>query len=165
MMPLLFALMLSQAAPAPGWEYRESSNAETGTKSAWAFIRDPDGQSRLIVRCDVVKEAIVSVQFIPKLPLAAGASRVVTLTLDSSKAEMAPWELPGRGAYVAEPPTVYIYASSFAAAKQIEVGMLDDAGQPIGGNFAGPGGNEQFRKVFAACGREYAMPAVVAAKK
>jgi hypothetical protein len=43
--------------------------------------------------------------------------------------------------------------------------MDDDAAQPIGGDFAGPGNDANFRKVFAACGRDYAMPPVTPVKK
>jgi hypothetical protein len=167
MISLLALAMLLQTAPAqttPGaWAFRETANAETGAKAASATARDASNGARLIVRCDVGKESIVSVQFIPKPPLAAGSTRLITLTIDNAKAEMSNWELPGLGAYVDDPATVFIYAQEFAKAKTLQIGLANDAGEPIGAEFVGPGNDAMFRKVFAACGRPYEMPVVTAA--
>lgn len=163
MISLLFAALLQTAPASDGWEYKETANAQTGARAASAVVRDADSGARLVVRCDAGAESIVSVQFLPKPPLAAGTSRIVTLTLDNAKAEMASWDFPGRGAFVGDPVTTFIYAEAFAKAKTIEIGMDGDAGQAIGAIFKGPGGDAMFRKVFAACGREYAMPSVTAA--
>ncbi len=165
MIGLLLPLLLQAAPAAPppaGWTFRESANAETGVRSASATVRDPDSGSRLIVKCDVVQRPIVSIQFIPRPAMAAGPVKTVTLTLDSARAEMSGWQFPGSGAYVGDPPTVFLYASFFAGARQIEVGLTDDAGNPVGGRFAGPGDDGLFRQVFAACGTPYAMPSATA---
>ena len=169
MILLLPALALFQTAPAqtaamPQWTFTERANAETGARSATAAIRSEDGNARLIVRCDVVKEPIISVQFIPKPPIPAGASKIITLTFDDARAEMAPWEFPGAGAYVGEPSQAWFLVAGIVAAKKIEVGFNGDDGAPIGNVFKGPRDDALFRKVYAACGFPYAQPPVTAAK-
>lgn len=160
---IALALLLLQAAPAApapaGWTLRETSDPATGAKSTSASIRNIEIGGRLVVRCDVVQRPILSVQYIPRPALQAGANRLVTLTIDNAKAEMSNWQFPGGGGYVDDPVTVFIYAQSFAAAKTIRVETTNDAGEPIANEFAGPGSDALFRKVFEACGQPYAMPA------
>jgi hypothetical protein len=164
LLALLQAATPAPAAPAapPTWVFKQTSNPDTGARSASASIRDPDSGARLILKCDVVAQPILSVQFIPRPPMPAGASRTVTITIDSAKAEMATWQFPGAGGYVDDLPSVYIYATEFAAAKLIQIGLTDDAGAPVGGNFDGPGSDALFRQVFEACGVAYAMPSATA---
>jgi hypothetical protein len=169
MISFLFALALgSQTAPAaaapvptPGvWTFRE--NAEPGQpKSATATVRSEDG-SRLLLRCDTVSVPIVSVQFMPKPAVLAGDPRTVTLTLDEGLADMTSWLFPGKGAYNGEPPEVYLIAEEIAKAKKLRIGFFE-GDKSIEQEFAGPGGDAIFRKVYAVCGLPYAMPSVTPA--
>ena len=162
MISLLLALAL-QTAPAPaqaaaGWVYKVSTDPAK-PKSASATATDSDG-ARLLIRCDTAAQPIVSVQFLPKPAMAAGDSRIVTLTFDSAQADMTEWQFPGRGAYNGEPVEVFMIVSQIVKAKSIDVALDDGAGNTIGGNFVGPAGDETLvRKVYAACGLPYAMPA------
>jgi hypothetical protein len=159
---LAFALAPQNAAPAQpaaGWTYRESSDPAK-PKSATAAIRAEDG-TRLVVRCDTVQVPIVSVQYLPKPPLAAGDSRIVTLTLDEAQADMTTWQFPGSGAYNGEAGEVFLIADEIARAKKVRV-TLQDGDKMIDTAFAGPGDDTMFRKVYAVCGLPYGLPGAAA---
>lgn len=165
---LLLALALqtvpAPAQAAPGWIYREGTDA-TKPKSASAIIRDESG-GRLIVRCDTTTIPIVSVQFLPKPAIAAGEGRIVTLTFDSAMADMTAWQFPGSGAYNGEAVEVYMIVSQMVKAKTIDVALDDGTGTTIGGSFAGFAGDETMvRKVYGMCGLPYAMPSPTAPSK
>ena len=166
MISFLFALALGgQTAPAPTaaapqvgvWTFRESTDPAQ-PKSSTATVRAADG-SRLLLRCDTVNVPIVSVQFMPKPPVPAGDSRIVTLTLDEGMADMTAWLFPGKGAYNGEPPEVYLIADEIAKAKKVRIGFAE-GDKTIEQDFPGPGGDAMFRKVYATCGLPYAMPSV-----
>jgi hypothetical protein len=170
MISFLFALALgSQTAPAAGppimpppprpgvWTFRENINPGQPT-SATATVRSEDG-SRLLLRCDTANVPIVSVQFMPKTPVPAGDARIVTLTLDEGMADMTSWLFPGKGAYNGEPPEVYLIADEIAKAKKVRLGFAE-GDTMIERDFAGPGSDAMFRKVYATCGLPYAMPSV-----
>jgi hypothetical protein len=162
----LLALALLQTAPAaqttpagpPQWIFRENTDAATGKKAATAFIRAADGSGRLIVRCDTAAEPIVSIQYIPKPALPASDSKLVTVTFDEGKAEMAGWEFPGQGAYYGEPISVFLMAQQVAAAKKIRVTTENPEGMVVESLFTGPGSDAMFRQVYAACGFPYEQP-------
>jgi hypothetical protein len=156
----LTALLL-QTAPAqtaPGWTYREATDAN-GKISATAAIRAEDGSGRLIVRCDTAAMPIVSVQYIPKPALPAMESHQVTVTFDA-RAEFSAWEFPGGGAYRGEPFDVWFMVVAIASSKTIRVQTDNDKGETIFSDFAGPGNDAMFRKVYAACGFPYEQPKV-----
>jgi len=166
MISILFALALGAqtatpapaAAPAAGvWSFRENTDTAQ-PKSATATVRSADG-SRLLLRCDTANVPIVSVQFMPKTPVPAGAERIVTLTLDEGMADMTSWLFPGKGAYNGEPAEVYLIADEIAKAKKVRVGFFEGE-TPVEQDFAGPGSDAMFRKVYASCGLPYAMPSV-----
>ena len=161
---LLVALLQAQAAPAPAvvpvWPLREATDAN-GKKSSTASIRAEDGSGRLVVRCDTVAEPIISIQYLPKSPLAEAPGGQVTVTFDETNAEIAGWEFPGGGAYFGEPVSVFLMVQKVAAAKKIRVSTENAAGEVIESVFAGPGSEEMFAKVYAACGFPYAMPSAV----
>lgn len=174
MISFLFALALgAQTAPAsapaaapaaaPGvWTFRESSDPAQ-PKSATATVRAADG-SRLLLRCDTVNVPIVSVQFMPRPAVPAGDSRIVTLTLDEGMADMTAWLFPGKGAYNGETAEVFLIAEEIAKAKKVRIGFAEGETM-VEREFAGPGGNAMFRKVYATCGMPYAMPSVTPAPK
>src|SRR4051812_8557182 len=167
MISFLFALALAaqNAAPVPAvnvWTYRESVDPAK-PKSATAAVRAADG-SRLLLRCDTANLPIVSVQFLPKPSVAAGDSRIVTLTLDELQADMTSWLFPGQGAYNGEAAEVFLIAEEMAKAKKVRA-TFDDGGKVINQTFAGPGGNLMFRKVYDFCGLPYALNAAPAEKK
>jgi hypothetical protein len=172
MISFLFALALgAQTAPAsapaaapaaaPGvWTFRESSDPAQ-PKSATATVRAADG-SRLLLRCDTVNVPIVSVQFMPRPAVPAGDSRIVTLTLDEGMADMTAWLFPGKGAYNGETAEVFLIAEEIAKAKKVRLSFAEGETM-IEREFAGPGGDAMFRKVYATCGMPYAMPSVTPA--
>jgi hypothetical protein len=172
MISFLFALALgAQTAPAsapaaapaaaPGvWTFRESSDPAQ-PKSATATVRAADG-SRLLLRCDTVNVPIVSVQFMPRPAVPAGDSRVVTLTLDEGMADMTAWLFPGKGAYNGETAEVFLIAEEIAKAKKVRLSFAEGETM-VEREFAGPGGDAMFRKVYATCGMPYAMPSVTPA--
>ena len=172
MSSFLFALALgAQTAPAsapaaapataPGvWTFRESSDPAQ-PKSATATVRAADG-SRLLLRCDTVNVPIVSVQFMPRPAVPAGDSRIVTLTLDEGMADMTAWLFPGKGAYNGETAEVFLIAEEIAKAKKVRLSFAEGETM-IEREFAGPGGDAMFRKVYATCGMPYAMPSVTPA--
>lgn len=172
MISFLFALALgAQTAPAsapaaapaaaPGvWTFRESTDPAQ-PKSATATVRAADG-SRLLLRCDTVNVPIVSVQFMPRPAVPAGDSRIVTLTLDEGMADMTAWLFPGKGAYNGETAEVFLIAEEIAKAKKVRLSFAEGETM-IEREFAGPGGDAMFRKVYATCGMPYAMPSVTPA--
>lgn len=171
MISFLFALALgaqtapaaapAAAVPAPGvWSFRESVDPAQ-PRSSTATVRATDG-SRLLLRCDTANVPIVSVQFMPKPAVAAGDSRIVTLTLDEGMADMTSWLFPGKGAYNGETAEVFLIAEEIAKAKKVRVGFAEGETM-IERDFAGPGGDAMFRKVYATCGLPYAMPSVTPA--
>jgi hypothetical protein len=172
MISFLFALALgAQTAPAsapaaapaaaPGvWTFRESSDPAQ-PKSATATVRAADG-SRLLLRCDTVNVPIVSVQFMPRPAVPAGDSRIVTLTLDEGMADLTSWLFPGKGAYNGETAEVLLIAEEIAKAKKVRIGFAEGETM-VEREFAGPGGDAMFRKVYATCGMPYAMPSVTPA--
>ncbi|MET0309079.1 MAG: hypothetical protein ABW023_10275 [Sphingomonas sp.] len=174
MISLLLALALAQTAPVQtasasssavaGWSFRESSDPAK-PKSATALIRSTDGNTRLVVRCDTADHPIISVQFLTKPPMTAGDPRSVQVTLDSGMAEISTWQFPGQGAYNGEAVEVFMIVDGISKAKAIDVATDDGAGNPVSGHFAGPGGDDMFRKVYAACGLPYAMPSATPAPK
>jgi hypothetical protein len=154
------ALALLQSAPAPAappqWAYKENKDAAGVLHSASAMIRSEDGLARLVVKCDIVDEPVVTVQFLPKPALQAGAPRNVTLTLDEAYAETSPWQRPGGGAFTGEPAETFRIVGQIAAAKRIDVVLVNDSGTTIGATFDGPGGDAMFKQVYTACNVPYA---------
>lgn len=160
----LIALLLAQTAPAaPQWSYKEATDAD-GKKSATAMIQAADGTGRLVVRCDTAVEPIVSIQYLPRPSIPAAVSSQVIVTFDETKAEIQYWEFPGKGAYLAEAYDVYMIASQIATAKTIRV-ATQSGELPVQSEFAGPGSDAMFRKVYETCGRAYAVPVVAAPKR
>ena len=161
MITLLLPLLLQSApaaAPAgpPQWGYKENKDAAGVLHSASAVIRSADGLARLVVKCDIVDEPVVTVQFLPKPALQAGAPRNVTMTLDDAKAEIAVWQLPGGGAFIGEPVETFQIVSLIGAAKKVDIVLTNDSGTTIAGTFDGPGSDAMFRQVYTACGAPYA---------
>jgi hypothetical protein len=156
---------IAQTAPAapagpPVWTLKENTDATTGKKTAFAQIRAADGSGRLIVRCDTIAEPIVSVQYIPKPALPAADSRMVTVTIDEAKAEMANWEFPGAGAYYGEAYSVFVMVDEIVHAKTIRVSTDNAASEVVESLFTGPGSDTMFRQVYATCGFPYQLPPV-----
>jgi hypothetical protein len=167
MISFLFAAALAaqNAAPAPAvgvWTFRESTDPAK-PKSSTAAVRAEDG-SRLLLRCDTVNVPVVSVQIMPKPPVPAGDSRIVTLTLDEGLADMTSWLFPGSGAYNGEAAEVYLIAEEIAKAKKVRA-TFQEGDKMIDQSFAGPGGDAIFRKVYATCGLPYALPGAAPEQK
>jgi hypothetical protein len=142
----------------PQWAFKEATDAATGKRSATASIRSANRNGWLIVRCDTVAMPIISVQFIPRPPIPASYTRMVTITFDEAKSEIGAWEFPGAGAYIGEAADVFVLASRIATARTIRFETINVDGSPIRSTFTGPGNDGMFRKVYETCGLPYAAP-------
>lgn len=164
-------LLLAQAAPgngttapaplsAPtGWAERTGESLNTGTRFAAASVYASDGGGRLTVRCDMVKEPIVSVQFIPKVKPGVADPHSVNVKFDAAPAKATNWEFPGPGVLTRDPDNVFALVSGIASAQHIQVLTTDADGAPLSASFDGPGNDAMFRNVYEACGLPYAPPA------
>jgi len=172
---LLLGLQAQAAAPKPaavpaaapaGWTYKESAEG-VAPRSASVSVTSTDGNARLVFRCDGggTADATVSVQYLPKPPAAPGNPRTVQVMLDHSFADNAPWYFPCKGAMNFYEPEVFLLSQEVDKAKEIGINFADDAGNGTGNDFAGPGGDALFRKVYAVCGIPYEMPSPDAALK
>ena len=63
MLGLLLLQAVATAAPAPAWKLADRTSP-AGVRSISTSITGNDGLSRLVVKCDVASEPIVSIQFI-----------------------------------------------------------------------------------------------------
>ena len=152
----------STPAPAPvGWTYKESTDP-AAPRTATASVRSADGNARLALRCDTADKPIVSVQYLARPPVPAGKPRIVQVMLDHKQADNATWYFPGQGAVNLDAPEVYLLAKEIADAKNVGIAFDDGTGKGVGNDFAGPGDDAMFRKVYAVCGIPYEMPSATA---
>lgn len=137
-------------APAPWAVLKRVDKASAATSSsAWST----DGKARLVVRCDVAGEKIVSLQFIPRPAFAAALPRPVSINVDGGGWLGANWQFPGGGAFISDDVIVSNLALLIARGRAIRVRAIDPADVPVDAEFAGPG-EAPIGQVLAACGYE-----------
>ena len=152
---MLALLVLAQAAAAapptpPAWKYAERTSAK-GVRSVSGSITGSDGVSRLVVKCDVAQEPIVSVQFFQSAPLGQG-EKPVGVRFDGGFANTYSWQAAGNGLYVSDPDAVTALTSLLVKAKAVAVETTNASDFAVQASFAGPGGDAMIRKVIGACG-------------
>lgn len=146
------------AAAASEWVLRKSDDTGAGAKSLSASVRTDDG-ARLVLRCDIVTEAVLSVQYLPPKAPGSSGDKYVTVMPDKGSATVAIWEFPGVGALNRDPATVFALTQAITSAPHVRVSTTDAAGEPISTLFASPPDASLFKQVYAACGTPYAPPA------
>lgn len=149
---MILALLLQAATAAipASWTVatRTDGASNATSTSAWSV----DGKARLVVRCDITAERIVSIQFIPKPGFAAALPRPVSISADDDGWLGTNWQFPGGGAFVSDDVIVTNLAVVIARAKAIRVRAIDPADAPVEARFAGPVSDAPIRKVLSACG-------------
>ena len=122
------------------------------TTSAWSR----DNTARLVVRCDVSGEKIVSIQFIPRPPFIAAQPRPVSIKADDDGWLGTNWQFPGTGAFISQDAAVSNLAVVIAHGKTIRVHVIDPSDAPVDAEFTGPG-EAPVRQVLAACGYQFGV--------
>ena len=156
---MLALLLLQAAAPAPAaapaaapWAVQTRANGTnvSTSSSAWSS----DAKARLVVRCDVTNEKIVSIQFIPKPGFAAAVPRPVSINVDDGGWLGTNWQFPGSGAFISNDAVVSNLSVMIAHGKSIRVRVIDPEEKVVEAQFAGPG-EAPIRQVLSACGYEF----------
>ncbi len=153
------ALLLAQAAAASApaaapWAVTTHAGATSTatTSSAWSS----DGKARLVVRCDVTAEKIVSIQFIPKPGFAPALPRPVSIKADEDGWLGTNWQFPGTGAFVSEDRVVTNLAVVIAHGQAIHVRAMTPDNVAVDATFVGPG-EAPVRRVLSACGYDFGV--------
>lgn len=165
---MLALLLLQAAAPAPAaapaaapWAVQTRANGAnvSTSSSAWST----DAKARLVVRCDVTNEKIVSIQFIPKPGFSAALPRPVSINVDDGGWLGTNWQFPGSGAFISNDAVVSNLSVMIAHGKSIRVRVIDPEEKVVEAQFVGPG-EAPIRQVLSACGYEFgkAPPRVAA---
>jgi hypothetical protein len=152
---MLGLLLLLQAtpgpgAPAPGWKLSDRTNS-AGVRSVGTAVTGTDGVSRLIVKCDVAEEPIVSVQFLHPAQIGAGP-KPVAVRFDNGLANSFLWEVASAGAYVSDPQAVTTLTTFLARAKTVSVETTNASNFAIQATFPAPGDDRLIRQVLGICG-------------
>ena len=155
---MMIALMLLQAAaavatpaPAAGWTLADRTNA-SGVRSIVASVIARDGLSRLLVKCDIAQEPIVSIQFIQPRALGQSADKLVNVRFDGGPAFAYDWAFPGTGTYITDPEAVTKLTTFLVKAKDVRVDTTNVSNFAVEASFVGPGGPALIGKVLSACG-------------
>jgi hypothetical protein len=153
MIVALFLQAAAAAAPAPaaGWTLADRTNA-AGVRSIVASVVARDGLSRLLVKCDIAQEPIVSVQFIQPRALGESADKPVNVRFDGGPAFVYNWAFPGTGAYITDPQAVTKLTTFLVKARDVRVDTTNGSNFAVEASFAGPGGPALVSKVLTACG-------------
>lgn len=153
---LLVQAAVAAATPAPApatqaWKLSERTNA-AGVRSVSASVIGRDGLSRLLVKCDVGSEPIVSVQFIQPTALGESAAKAVAVRFDGGPAFNYLWQFPGTATYIADPEAVTKLTSFLVKAKQVGVETTNASNFAVEATFAAPGSDTIIRQVLGVCG-------------
>ena len=157
---VLATLLLLQAAappptpPAAPWTVttRPGGASSATTSSAWST----DNKARLVVRCDVTAEKIVSIQFIPRAGFAPAQPRPVSINADDSGWLGTNWQFPGTGAFISDDRIVTNLAVVIAHGKAIRVRAMDPDNAVVEASFTGPG-EAPIRQVLKACDYDFGV--------
>lgn len=141
------------------WSWRENRDAAAGPRYASVTARSAEGD-RLLVRCDLSDDPVISVQYLPRKTPGSATDKPVTVIPDQGTPLVANWEFPGPGALMRGAQTFDV-VRGIAGARELRVMTTNADGEPIGAIFAGGNGDAPFRRVYAACGLPYAPPAPV----
>ena len=152
---LAFLLLLQTTspapAPAPAWKLADRTNP-AGVRSISASVTGNDGLSRLVVKCDVGSEPIVSIQFIQPQPLGSGADKPVAVRFDGGPAFTYNWQFPGTGTYVTDPEAITKLTSFLVKSKTVRVETTNGANFAVQATFVAPTSDAMVRQVLGVCG-------------
>ena len=140
----------SQAAVAPPAPWAVTTRLEKASKATTSSAWSTDNKARLVVRCDVTNEKIVSIQFIPKPGFAAALPRPVSIKADDDGWLGTNWQFPGAGAFISQDVIVTNLAVVIARGKTIQVRVIDPDNAVVEASFTGPG-EAPIRQVLKAC--------------
>ena len=152
----MIALLLQAATPAaapapPPWAPVERATL-SGGRSVSASAYSADGASRLVVRCDRGKDAVVSIQFIPREQTRRFGVQPVALQFDGGTPLVDNWEVMGAGLIERDDAAMTTLSTGIARARSIKLHSVDPEDKPIDLVFAGPGSEAPIRRVVEACG-------------
>lgn len=139
------------APAAPAWKLAERTNT-AGVRSVSASVIGRDGLSRLLVKCDVGSEPIVSVQFVQPIALGQSADKAVAVRFDGGPAFNYLWQFPGTATYIADPAAVTKLTSFLVKAKQVGVETTNGSNFAVQATFAAPASDAMIRQVLGVCG-------------
>ncbi|GGA55433.1 hypothetical protein [Sphingomonas psychrolutea] len=152
---MILALLL-QAAVAPPAPWAVTTKVDAASKATTSSAWSVDNTARLVVRCDVTSEKIVSIQFIPKPGFAAALPRPVSIKADDDGWLGTNWQFPGTGAFISQDVIVTNLAVVIAHGKTIHVRVIDPDNAVVEASFAGPG-EAPIRQVLKACDYEFGV--------
>ncbi len=152
-MPLLLAVLLqaAPAAPAAPWTVTPRPNPDPTMTSTIAGASSDDRNARLVLRCDVGKVKVVSVQLFTRAGLGGPPNRPVALTIDGATPLIDNWEFGDKGAVVTTDSAVTTLAQAIANAKQIKLHTTTAAGEAVDATFAGPGSDAPIKELLGKC--------------
>ncbi|PTS90121.1 hypothetical protein DBR17_01945 [Sphingomonas sp. HMWF008] len=146
---MILALLL-QAVAAPPVPWAVTTKVDAASKATTSSAWSADNKARLVVRCDVTNEKIVSIQFIPKPGFVAALPRPVSIKADEDGWLGTNWQFPGTGAFISQDVIVTNLAQVIAHGKTIHVRVIDPDNAVVEASFAGPG-EAPIRQVLKAC--------------
>ena len=152
---MILALLL-QAAVAPPAPWAVTTKVDAASKATTSSAWSVDNTARLVVRCDVTSEKIVSIQFIPKPGFAAALPRPVSIKADDDGWLGTNWQFPGTGAFISQDVIVTNLAVVIAHGKTIQVRVIDPDNAVVEASFTGPG-EAPIRQVLKACDYEFGV--------
>lgn len=162
---MIIPVLLQAATPAPaaGWMLADRTNA-AGVHSIVASVIAHDGLSRLLVKCDIAQQPIVSVQFIQPRALGQSPDKSVNVSFDGSMPYAYNWAFPGTGAYITDPQAVTTLTSALVKAKDVRIDTTNVSNFVVEASFAAPGGPALISKVLSACGNTLGVVPATPAK-
>ena len=158
---IAFAMALQAAATTPvaipgQWTLTERTNP-AGVRSVSATVVASDGLSRFLVKCDIGKEPIVSIQFNQPNPLGASPDKPVAVRFDRGLAVIDDWSFPGSGSYIADAAEVTKLTMLLVKSKEVAVETTNAANFAVEADFAAPPNDVMIRRIFGACGYAFGV--------
>ncbi len=151
----MIALLLQAATPAPApvapWAAVEHTTPQ-GTRSIAASAFSADGSARLVVRCDRVREPVVSIQFIPREQGRRFGMQPVALQFDGGTPLVDNWEVMGIGLIERDEAAMTTLSNGIAHARSIKLHSVDANDAAVDLVFMGPANDAPIRRVVEACG-------------
>lgn len=151
MLGLLLLQAVATVAPAPAWKLADRTSP-AGVRSISTSVTGNDGLSRLVVKCDVASEPIVSLQFIQPQSLGSGADKPVAVRFDGGPAFTYNWQFPGAGSYVTDPKAITKLTTFLVKSKAVRVETTNGANFAVQANFVAPTSDAMVRQVLGVCG-------------
>lgn len=167
MLPLILLLQAASAptppAPAP-WTAVERPVAGSDVKAMVAFATARDASARMTVRCDRVKEPVVSIQIRTRVPMEAAPDRTVAVKFDTAEPIMATWQFPGVAMLTSDPAIVTAVTSGLVNAHTVSV-ATGEGPTLMTAEFEGPASGDGIKAVLAACGYQLGVVPTPAPEK